>query len=113
MSDNRNEHIRAVDYLLFSAVEAERRGLPYASQFREMIQVFAAAEDVPVPETTAQRSLMDHEAGPVAVILGAYGAASDTGDLDALRDVVDAGLTLLAKWPAYLADTGWQPQDRG
>jgi len=67
------------DFLMMMAVEAAESDLPYAGRFK------------------------DHELTPVSIIFTACQAAAKRGDKESQAEVLTVGLSLLAKWPEYLA----------
>lgn len=100
------------DYLMMVAQKAEEHGQPYSAEFSTMIyEAFSPTPGGPgilgqLPtERIAARELDDHEATPVAIIATALTAAADTGDVEAFQEVLQVGLSLLAKWPNYLMAT--------
>lgn len=93
------------DYLLGVARRSADEGQPFADVFSDMVfQAFSGSplNDVLLAGMTAQRPLREHEASPVAIILAAAEMAKANGDSAGLDEVLRVGLTLLAKWPAFL-----------
>lgn len=103
------------DYLVGLADQAAERGQPYADDFREMVMLAFSDEDFLVAAAIARRELREHEASPVSIVYGAAQAAISNGDPEAFAEVMQVGLSLLAKWPDYLVmlerhpDLAYQP----
>lgn len=100
------------DYLMMIAQKAEEQGQPYSAEFSTMIyEAFSPTPGGPgilgqLPtERIAARELEEHEATPVTIIATALLTAADTGDVEAFQEVLQVGLSLLAKWPDYLMAT--------
>jgi hypothetical protein len=93
------------DFLMMMAVEAAESGLPYAGRFKDMIWAIHPldGEAQLSTEVVAQRPLKDHELTPVSIIFTACQAAARQGDKESQVEVLNVGLSLLAKWPEYLA----------
>lgn len=102
----RKPKLTGADYLIGVAHEAAERGQPYADAFRRMVTDAFMSDGMLLAESTAQRPLREHEASPVAIVLGAYQLAANNRDRKSVDEVLDVGLSLLAKWPAYLVAFG-------
>lgn len=57
------------------------------------------------------KSAQEHEASPVAIILGAHKAAVELGDKEAPTEVLRVGLALLARWPYFLVGSTYGHPD--
>jgi hypothetical protein len=88
-----------VDYLIVSADETAG---PYAEVFRSMLVSVALGQDQLVSGVVANRPLRDYEAAPVAIILDAAQTAIVNNDADGIKEVLQVGMSLLAKWADYL-----------
>lgn len=93
------------DYLLAIADEAAESGQPFAGEFRSMLMSCFSGQELFLIEMEASRPLKEHEASPVSIILGALAMASDRGDKESAQEILTVGLSILAKWPTWLAVT--------
>ena len=101
--------VTGFDLLLVAAESAAQSSQPYAYEFLLMIRQAASGYASLVTEAIANRPLQEHEASPVAIILGAAELAYQRGDDVAVREVLRVGTALLAKWPEYLSATERHP----
>lgn len=99
------------DYLIVGASEAAKNGQPYAATFSRMAQDAAIGErsGMLLAEMVAVRSLKDYEASPVSIILGAVQRAQQNRDSESVKEILQFGMALLAKWPTYLVLTDSHP----
>lgn len=103
--------VTGFDLLLVAAESAAQSSQPYAYEFLLMIRQAASGYASLVTEAIANRPLKEHEASPVAIILGAAELAYQRGDDVAVREVLRVGTALLAKWPEYLRAMEIHPDD--
>lgn len=99
------------DYLIVAASEAAQNGQPYAATFSSMAQDAAIGErpGMLLAEMVAVRPLKDYEASPVSIILAAAQLAQQNRDSESLKEILQFGMALLAKWPTYLVMTDSHP----
>lgn len=85
------------------AQSAAEQGQPFAEEFAVMVSSAFGDDRAPLLRATiARRPLKPHEASPVSVVGRTVMAAVDSGDRDAVQEALQVGLSLLAKWPAFL-----------
>jgi hypothetical protein len=108
--DDQQAQGRGGEYLTLFAERVRDLGMPYSQEFLFMLSDMASVQtDTPVlgGELVAARPLWDEEKTPAGIVNAAAAyAAIDNGDLEALQQVLDLGLHLLAKWPSYLCTVG-------
>jgi hypothetical protein len=93
------------EYLALCAKNAGTAGMPYAQAFQWMLRDLAHVQDEPPllgGEVVMARPPWDEEKTPQAIVNVAAGLAIDYGDTEGLNEVLQLGLSLLAKWPSYL-----------
>lgn len=119
MRRTREPELTGPDYLVGIAATAADQGRPFAREFRDMIaQAFIDSRLPLLAEATAKRPLKEHEAAPAAISLGAVQTALERGDRQSAQEALQVGVSLLAKWPAWLLsridghpDFVWKPVD--
>jgi hypothetical protein len=99
------------DLLMAMADEAARNHQAYAEEFQVYLGAVFSDEKLLPTEIIAQSPLKDHEASPVAVILGAHKAAVELGDKEAPTEILRVGLALLARWPYFLVGSTYGHPD--
>jgi hypothetical protein len=101
---------RGGEYLTLFAERVRDLEMPYSQEFLYMLRDMAWVQtETPVlgGELVAARPLWDEEKTPAGIVnAAAASAAIDNSDLEALQQVLDLGLHLLAKWPSYLCIVG-------
>jgi hypothetical protein len=99
------------DFLMAMADEAARNHQAYADEFRVYLDAAFSDETLLSTEIIAQSPLKEHEASPVAIILGAHKAALELGDKEAPTEVLRVGMALLARWPYFLVGSTYGHPD--
>lgn len=102
---SKSRSLTGPDYLIGAADGAAADGQPFAEEFRDLVwTTFSSSSEGPLrlAEMTAQRPLKAHETSPVAIILRAAAMARQDNDDKALDEVLQVGMSLLAKWPSFL-----------
>lgn len=95
--------LTGADYLLALAHNAAGREQPFAHEFHRMISAAMSPSAAPLyREAIATRPLRAHEASPASIVVGAVQAALANGDRESAQEALQVGVSLLAKWPAYL-----------
>jgi hypothetical protein len=99
------------DFLMAMADEAARNHQAYAEEFQVYLGAAFSDEKLLSTGIIAQSPLKEHEASPVAIILGAHKAAVELGDKEAPAEVLRVGLALLARWPYFLVGSTYGHPD--
>ncbi|HUP69669.1 MAG TPA: hypothetical protein VM142_07615 [Acidimicrobiales bacterium] len=107
----RKPQLTGPDYLIAVASDAAHNGQPYAATFLRMAQDAAVGNrpGMLLAEMVAARPLKDYEASAVSIILGAAQLAQQGRDAESVKEILQFGMALLAKWPSYLVMTDSHP----